>query len=166
MFSKVMLGRRAPDRPAVFLAMSVDEVSCIAAKPSVPGAIVRRVPAHNLLRVNRPGIAGGPNVQGDGAAGMKHMPQHSPKVRQRAVRMVMERGAEHTSPLAATVSIAAKIVVRGRRCTTGWRRMNEIAALGPVCRPHRPNEERRPFRNAAHLLAVGWGSGPRLNRGG
>ena len=44
--------------------------------------------------------------------------------------------------------------------------MNEIAALGPVCRPHRPNEERRPFRNAAHLLAVGWGSGPRLNRGG
>ncbi len=36
-------------------------------------------------------------------------PKYSPEVRDRAVRMVMEHGAEHASQWAAIVSIAAKI---------------------------------------------------------
>ena len=39
----------------------------------------------------------------------KHVPKYSPEVRERAVRMVMEHGAEHASQWAAIVSIAAKI---------------------------------------------------------
>jgi transposase len=36
-------------------------------------------------------------------------PKYAPEVRDRAVRMVMEHGAEHASQWAAIVSIAAKI---------------------------------------------------------
>jgi len=39
----------------------------------------------------------------------KHTAKYSPEVRERAVRMVMEHGAEHASQWAAIVSIAAKI---------------------------------------------------------
>ena len=39
----------------------------------------------------------------------KHTAKYSPEVRDRAVRMVMEHGAEHASRWAAIVSIAAKI---------------------------------------------------------
>ena len=39
----------------------------------------------------------------------KHRAKYSPEVRERAVRMVMEHGAEHASQWAAIVSIAAKI---------------------------------------------------------
>jgi len=39
----------------------------------------------------------------------KHTAKYSPEVRDRAVRMVMEHGAEHVSRWAAIVSIAAKI---------------------------------------------------------
>jgi transposase-like protein len=39
----------------------------------------------------------------------KHAAKCSPEVRERAVRMVMEHGAEHASQWAAIVSIAAKI---------------------------------------------------------
>jgi len=39
----------------------------------------------------------------------KHSAKYSPEVRERAVRMVMEHGAEHASQWAAIVSIAAKI---------------------------------------------------------
>ena len=38
----------------------------------------------------------------------KHTAKYSPEVRARAVRMVMEHGAEHASQWAAIVSIAAK----------------------------------------------------------
>jgi len=38
----------------------------------------------------------------------KHTAKYSPEVRERAVRMVMEHGAEHNSQWAAIVSIAAK----------------------------------------------------------
>ena len=38
----------------------------------------------------------------------KHTAKYSPEVRERAVRMVMEHGAEHASQWAAIVSIAAK----------------------------------------------------------
>jgi transposase len=39
----------------------------------------------------------------------KQVPRYAPEVRERAVRMVMEHGAEHASQWAAIVSIAAKI---------------------------------------------------------
>lgn len=39
----------------------------------------------------------------------KPSPKYSPEVRERAVRMVREHGAEHASQWAAIVSIAAKI---------------------------------------------------------
>ena len=39
----------------------------------------------------------------------KHTAKYSPEIRDRAVRMVMEHGAEHASRWAAIVSIAAKI---------------------------------------------------------
>lgn len=39
----------------------------------------------------------------------KHTAKYSPEVRDRAVRMVMEHGAEHASRWAAIVSISAKI---------------------------------------------------------
>ena len=39
----------------------------------------------------------------------KHTAKYSAEVRERAVRMVMEHGAEHASQWAAIVSIAAKI---------------------------------------------------------
>jgi transposase len=39
----------------------------------------------------------------------KHTAKYSPEVRERAVRMVIEHGAEHASQWAAIVSIAAKI---------------------------------------------------------
>ena len=39
----------------------------------------------------------------------KNAPKYAPEVRERAVRMVMEHGSEHTSRWAAIVSIAAKI---------------------------------------------------------
>jgi transposase len=40
---------------------------------------------------------------------MKTVPKYSPEVRERAVRMVFERQAEHESQWAAIVSIAGKI---------------------------------------------------------
>ena len=40
---------------------------------------------------------------------MKTVPKYSPEVRERAVRMVIERQAEHESQWAAIVSIAGKI---------------------------------------------------------
>jgi transposase-like protein len=39
----------------------------------------------------------------------KQVPRYAPEVRERAVRMVTEHGAEHASQWAAIVSIAAKI---------------------------------------------------------
>jgi transposase-like protein len=39
----------------------------------------------------------------------KQTAKYSPEVRDRAVRMVMEHGAEHASSWAAIVSIAAKL---------------------------------------------------------
>src|SRR5215510_10745724 len=40
---------------------------------------------------------------------MKTVPKYSPEVRERAVRMVFERQAEHESQWAAIISIAGKI---------------------------------------------------------
>ncbi|MEY2756735.1 MAG: hypothetical protein RIR33_513 [Pseudomonadota bacterium] len=62
-----------------------------------------------------------------------HTVKCSPEVRERAVRIVMKPGAEHTSQRAAMVSIAARVPVFGAAAAQPGRRgrARSQSACGP-----------------------------------
>ena len=64
--------------------------------------------------MNRPGFAGGSNSREAGALTSNTTNKFSSEIRDRAVRMVLERAAQHSSRWAAILSVAARIGCTGQ----------------------------------------------------